>query len=129
MKLLLVIAIIGLFISFYAKYVENRKKNNFDYRPFCDFSNTISCSAVLTSKYNKILKFQNTALGVLFYLIIIVFILVQKDVFIFIASILAALFSFYLAYIQFFKLRKLCFVCTLSHIINLSLVIFSYFKL
>lgn len=126
MNFLLTIATIGLFISVYAKYVEKRKQNNFNYRPLCDISNSISCSAVLTSKYNKIFKIKNTILGIAFYLIIIPLSIMQNYNAIFILSILAFLFSLALAYIQFFRIKKFCFLCTLSYLINLLLAILSY---
>lgn len=126
MNSIILISILGLIISIYAKYVKRKKLNNAKYRPLCDISNSISCSAVLTSKYNKLLKIQNTILGILFYIIIIALAIIQEYNSIFILSLLAFLFSLILAYIQFFKIKKFCFVCTLSYIINLLLAIFSY---
>lgn len=129
MNFLLALSIIGLLISIYSKYIEKEKQNNKNYRALCDVSNSISCSAVLTSKYNKIFKIQNTILGILFYIIIIALAIKQEYNFIFILATLAFLFSLALAYIQFFKIKKFCFLCTLSYLINLLLAILSYSKI
>ncbi|RDD41557.1 Vitamin K epoxide reductase complex subunit 1 [Trichoplax sp. H2] len=48
-----VMSLVGLALSVYALHVETTKESNKNYKAFCDFGASISCSKVFTSKYGK----------------------------------------------------------------------------
>uniref|UniRef100_A0A146MIX5 vitamin-K-epoxide reductase (warfarin-sensitive) n=1 Tax=Schistosoma mansoni TaxID=6183 RepID=A0A146MIX5_SCHMA len=49
-KLMSSSCIVGILICIYALHVEHSKESNKEYRAFCDVSEYMSCSNVLTSK-------------------------------------------------------------------------------
>ena len=85
LKSLELISVIGLSISVYAIYVENKKTQDESYQALCDIGEKISCSAVLTSEWShlfstiglfkkdSILDQSNAVYGFLFYLTVNLF--------------------------------------------------------
>ena len=129
-------AVVGLLLSIYAYYVEIKTKQNVNYKAVCDITDGASCGKVVTSKYGKIVDgISNSVGGILFYISVLVLTLYNLPVFmtslqaIFYLSVLSILGSLYLAYIQYFKIKSLCVVCTAIYIVNILLVVFSYLKL
>jgi uncharacterized membrane protein len=92
------------------------------------------CETVLYSKYNKMFGFPNENLGMLYYFLlavsVIIFLLgIESFGFISITvtllsfAVLAFLFSLYLTYIQFFVLKATCDYCLSSALVNLLILI------
>ncbi len=124
--ILLILSILGLFISVYAFYIEKKLENNKKYSPICDINDRISCKINLTSDYSKFFLVSNSFIGIFFYIMIILLIILNLNLLILIASIPSTIFSIYLAYVSFFKLRNFCLVCTPIYIINFLITLISY---
>lgn len=118
---LIVLALLGLLDAGYLAYEHYRHK------PLvCPLDH--DCSVVTESRWSHVFGIRNEVLGLLFYLslfigAISVFFLPQyTDILLllfFLASILAFLFSIFLAGIQFWVIRDYCFYCLISALINL----------
>ena len=126
-------AVIGLLLSIYAYYVEIKTKQNSKYKAVCDITDGASCGKVVTSKYGKIVDgISNSVGGIVFYILMLILTFYNLPVFITSAqamlylSIASILGSIYLGYIQYFKIKSLCIVCTGIYIVNILLLIFSY---
>ena len=117
------IAIIGLLLSLYSYYVEIRIKKNHHYKALCDITDTVSCSKVVNSKYSKIFDgFSNSLAGVLFY-IVIFFLSFYNLSYVLYLSALSIIASLYLGYVQYFKIKGICIVCSSVYIVNIILFI------
>ncbi|KAK7455721.1 hypothetical protein BaRGS_00039461 [Batillaria attramentaria] len=107
----ILLCMMGLLVSCYSLHVEVQKEHNPSYRAACDFSESMSCSKVLTSKYARgfgiverylaLLSPPSLSGPLLFYM-----------------SVSSVLVSFYLGYILFFVLRDVCVVCVTTYVIN-----------
>ncbi len=118
---LIVLTILGIVNASYLVFSSYRKK------PLICLINH-QCNEVVKSKWSKIFHVPNDLLGLLFYIFLLsgifITIITQKyieiiSLVILIATSLALLFSIYLTVIQLFFLRKRCFYCFISALINL----------
>ena len=121
------LAIIGFLLSCYLLYIDKKIKQDKNYQPLCDISDTISCTKAFKSKWGKTFGIANWVYGLLFYAFVFVatFISIQL---IFFLAIFSVLISFYLAYVLHFKLKTVCLVCYLTYTVNILLLVFSYLK-
>ncbi len=124
--LLLILSFLGFALSIYSFYVEKRLEKNKKYSPVCDLHDKISCKKNFTSSYAKSFSFSNSFIGIFFYLLLIILSYINIVNVIFYLSIPSLIFSIYLAYISFFKLKNFCILCSLIYIINILIAIFSY---
>ncbi|CAF1615669.1 unnamed protein product [Rotaria sp. Silwood1] len=136
------LGIAGFITCIYTFYVKKQHDKNPKYRALCDLGPNASCTRVLTSKYgtgfgitdalfgkNSKMNASNGNLGMIFYILQIIFGLIPIPLFTKIAlisSILACLGSLYLAYILAFILKDLCLVCVATYIINAGLLWSNY---
>ena len=118
---LIVLSILGTVNASYLVFSSYRKK------PLICLINH-QCNEVVKSKWSRIFYVPNDLLGLLFYIFLLGGILTtiintRYDelilLVILIATSLALLFSIYLTVIQLFFLRKRCFYCFISALINL----------
>ena len=123
----LLLSIIGFCITLYDYYIEYSLKKNPLYKPVCDITDSISCTKPIQSAYGKLFGISNSLLGMGFYVLMIILSLIQAELFLFIFSFIAVLFSIYLAYILMFKIRSLCFICVAIYSINVALLLVSYY--
>lgn len=102
-------------------------------RSFCNLSSTIDCDTALMSAHAYLWKIPNSELGFLFYFLIALFCawaLVAASKrhsllsFLLHTCFAGILYSLYMAYILFFKLKVICLMCTASYILTLALFIF-----
>ncbi|KAK1947440.1 Vitamin K epoxide reductase complex subunit 1 [Phytophthora citrophthora] len=130
---------LGVAVSSYAVYVKKQKTVlQSEYAAFCD-SEVFSCSEVLTSEYSSLLSHwgvverdsvldvSNAHLGVVVYMLYMLFPLVQKVVpyhaeFYAVVSCCATIVMLYLAFILAFVLRDFCIVCVATYIITTALL-------
>jgi len=121
------LAIVGFIIAWYIFY-KKRKKEHI----ICIVGK--KCETVLYSKYNKMFGFSNENLGMVYYFLVAVLVIIfllgtESFGFISITTILIAsavfafVFSLYLTYIQFFVLKAACDYCLMSTVINLLILI------
>lgn len=122
-----ILGIFGICLSIYAYFLEQKIKTNKNYAPFCDISENVSCSKVVTSKYGTLFAISNSVWGIIFYSAIITasFFNLYKTVFILSAFGFGG--SIVLATILYFILKTVCLICTSIYIINILLLITSYY--
>jgi len=135
----LIVSGLGFLISYYAFFVSSSKQNDSSYMALCDISESMSCSAVLTSEYSKgfgvigkifgaesSLNQSNSFFGMIFYSAICLTCLYPA---VFLAKIqllmavMSTLVTVYLSYVLFYVLEVICLVCVATYIINLIFLI------
>lgn len=121
--LIIILSIIGLTISIYAYFIENKIKENVDYKPFCDISDKLSCSKPVLSKYSNLFYFSNSIMGIFYYIAIIALAWLNQVNILFYLSCACLLISLILAYILFSKIKVVCLICLSIYIINLLIFI------
>ncbi len=126
MYIFIILAAIGLVLSAYAYYVEKRKKDK-KYKPACDINNKISCTKAFMSKYGKLFGVSNSLLGIVFYLFVILLFAFGYRNTVFYLTLFSVIGSSYLAYLQLFKVKGFCVVCSLIYLVNIFLLLFSIF--
>ena len=81
------------------------------------------CSVVTESKWSKVFFVRNEILGLSFYLLILIFLIISiilpnfsSKIYIFLLSlsIIGIAFSIFLVYLQIYKIRDYCFYCLIS---------------
>mgnify|MGYP001600424065 CR=1 FL=1 len=125
-NIIIILSIIGVFLSIYAFYIERKTRENKKYKAVCDIGNNASCTKAFSSSYGKMFGISNSLAGIGFYIMIIILTIIGYPKIFFYFSIISLLFTLYLAYVSFFKLKNLCIICSLIYVINILLVIFGY---
>lgn len=123
------LAALGFVISLYTYLIEQKIRNNSEYKPVCDISDRISCSKVINSEYSNIFFFSNAIAGMLFYAGVVILALLSLTQLLLIASIASCVFTCYLAYLLYFKIKSYCILCTSLYIINFAILITLILKL
>ncbi|XP_046579378.1 vitamin K epoxide reductase complex subunit 1-like protein 1 [Haliotis rubra] len=142
---ILLLCSLGIVISGYAYHVEMSKEKDDSYRALCDFSETISCSKVFTSRWGRgfglidrivgresLLNQPNSVFGMIFYAFQVTIAYNPTSfgaVVQLVSSMIANVGSIYLAYILFFVLKDVCIVCMSMYVINFLLLLCSISKL
>ena len=121
-----IIAVLGFLLSWYALHIEKKSEKDANYKPVCDITEKANCSTVISSEYGKIGGISNSLGGLGFYALIFILGFFNFGQLIFYLAIASILGSIYLAYIQYFKLKTICFVCSSIYAVNILLVIYSY---
>ncbi len=121
-----IVSVIGFLLSLYSYYVEKKIKKNHHYKALCDISSKINCSQIARSKYSHMIDgISNSLLGMLSY--VLVFAMAFYSItYVLYLSMAALIASVYLGYVQYFKIKKVCIVCSLIYAVNILLFIFSY---
>ena len=123
---IIVLAGIGIVLSFYAWNVEQHVGRKKGYHAACDINEEVSCTRAFTSSYGRLLGASNSFYGMVFYALIILLALRQETGYILVLSILVLLASICLAYLQYVKVNTLCLVCNAIYVVNILLAIVSY---
>ena len=123
-----ILAIIGFVLSAYFLNIKWKIKLNKNFKALCDLSDRVSCSKAVKSKYSGIFIVPNALLGIIFYVLVFVLDLFTMNLYIFILSILALVFSVYLIFLSF-KIGVACVVCITTYIINFFIFGFSLFSI
>ena len=121
-----VLAIFGLVVSGYAYFVEKKIAQNPTYKAVCDLSDVISCSKPITSPYGKLFGVSNALLGIGYYTLFLILLLAQAKVTLYVLALGAFLFSLYLAWLLYFRIRAFCILCTTTYVINILLLTLSF---
>lgn len=128
MTVIFIIALIGLAISIYGIKVESNLKENAQYKASCDLSDTISCSKPMLSQYNAMFGISNIWVSALYYCAIIASTFINLPMLTLILASLGVAVSIVFAYILYFKIRSLCLICTSLYIVNIALMVASFFS-
>lgn len=123
----LVLAALGFGLSWYAYHVEQYAGKKKGYHPACDINDNVSCTKAFTSAYGTTFGLSNGTWGMMLYLVMIVLALLGEVQWLFLLSCATVLASIYLAYVLYFKVRTWCIICTSVYVINIALVISTYF--
>ncbi len=116
--IILVLSLLGFFLAGYINLKTERKE-----KLVCVIGN--DCNKVIKSKYGKTFGMDNTFLGMIYYLVVLILALdvlifpwiVSVGLFywvFFLITLGAALFSVYLTIIQLFVIKELCEYCLLT---------------
>lgn len=126
---LILIASVGFMVSLYGYFVENTLKKDSTYQPACDISDKISCSKVIHSEYGKMFAFSNTILGMIYYASMIACAFFKYTYFAFFLASASICVSLIFAYILFFKIKSFCPICVSVYVVNIALLITTYYNL
>lgn len=88
-----------------------------------------SCHDILGTGFSKALKVPNFVLGVFYYTAVFLHPLFANKEAYLMASVLASMFSLYLAHSLIYRLKMPCVLCFVSHIINFSITILLAMKI
>jgi uncharacterized membrane protein/protein-disulfide isomerase len=125
--LILVLAALGFLASVAALYVHYRMLNDPSYQSFCDVSDTVSCEAVLASRYSSLFGIPVAAGGAIWgALVLLLAGLGMRErsesrsgevaSYIFLLSTLGLAVVLYLGYASFFVIQKACPLCLTMYV-------------
>lgn len=120
------LATVGLLVSAYGYFIEQKMKQDPTYKPVCDISDKISCSKPFQSPYGSLMKIPNTIFGIGFYSAMLAFSVLEYKQPLFYFSLAAVGVSCYLAYILYVKIKSLCLLCSTIYAVNFGLLLASY---
>lgn len=116
-----VLSVAGVLTSAYALIVRQKVLSSPSYSPVCDISDRISCSRAFGSEYSSTMGIPNPLAGVIYYSgLAVASVLDILTAYLFYLTLPALVFTFYLAYISYFKQRNFCLVCTFAYLINIT---------
>ena len=124
-----VLSILGIIISLYGIFVENKVRRDMNYHAACDVSNTISCTKSFVSPYNKLLGVSNIVVCLVFYVAMLIFGLMDNATATMLLAWLGLAGTIVFAYVLYFKIKAVCLICTSMYIINIALVAVQYIKI
>lgn len=125
--ILVLLSFIGIGLCLYSLYIEQRMQGG-AYKPACDLNDRISCSKTFRSKYGRLFGISLAFYGVIFYSIALALGLMDAIGLLHLAALFAVAASLVLAYIQYFKLQTICLICTSLYIVNILLLVVSYYS-
>ncbi|XP_063364331.1 vitamin K epoxide reductase complex subunit 1-like protein 1 [Cydia amplana] len=134
-------AIVGILISTYALYVELSAEADPEYKAYCDLTEKVSCSKVLTSGFSKgfglvakgsQLELPNCIYGIIFYCLMIIMTTYDNMSVVrlqLLTAVMSVLTCIYLAYLLLFVLQDFCLVCISTYFVNGGIAALVYRKL
>lgn len=125
MELIIILAAIGFCLSLYALYLDRKVQEDPNYHPVCNISDRISCTKPITSGYGKLFGFSNSILGIIFYPILGLLAFLNQPTVLLLAASGLLLFTIFLAYVLFAKVKAICPVCIAIYLVNISIFIVS----
>ncbi|MFC1740965.1 vitamin K epoxide reductase family protein [Nanoarchaeota archaeon] len=123
---LIAISSVGIILAVYLLYVEYKLKKNSSYHAVCDISAKVSCTGTVTTKYANMFKMSNALVGLVFYTVVLALSLIDQARLAFYISVPAVLFTLYLIYLTYFRLKKYCIVCHATYVVNVLILVVSY---
>ncbi len=123
MDALAIVSFFGFLLSAYAFIVERRYERDRKYRAACDLSRIISCTKAFSSRYGKLLGISNSIIGIGYYLMLSIFLVLDQKEFLIYLIFPAFFASLFLAYLSFIKMKNFCLVCTAIYLVNTALFI------
>ena len=121
--IILLLSIIGFLNAFYLNW-QHRREVKTGQKMYCLIGG--DCGEVVGSKYGKTFGIKNELIGMVYYALLGAYTLVGMfaqianfEILVKIIAALAAIFSFYLLYIQTIVLKKFCSWCLIAIAINL----------
>jgi vitamin-K-epoxide reductase (warfarin-sensitive) len=121
-----ILSLIGICISLYGIYVENRVKQNSTYQASCDISDRVSCTKPFLSPYGKLLGVSNIWVSLIYYCCMFVLAVIDAQQGIQVFALVGSVFTIIFAYFLYVKIRSICLICTSLYGINALLMITAY---
>lgn len=128
MLILMLLAALGFGLSLYAYYLEKKIQEDPTYHPVCNISERVSCTKPITSPYGKLFGFSNSILGLVFYPLLGVLALLNQPRVLHLAALGLLLFTTYLAYVLFAKVKAICPLCIAVYVVNISIALVCLLK-
>lgn len=122
------ISLAGLLLSLYAYYVEIRVQKDASYKAVCDLNNRVSCTRALKSGYGHLFGISNALPGMGFYLTMFILSGYGMSMYMFWLAVASFLFSIYLGYLLYFKIKSFCLICNGIYLVNVILLVLSYIE-
>lgn len=128
--IILLLAVLGFLNAFYLHY-QYKQYTNYGKQMFCLIGG--KCADVISSKYGITLRIKNELIGMTYYVSLSLYLILaffMPDLFrnfiIFpkLATLIAALFSLYLLFVQAVILRMFCSWCLIAIAINILIFYF-----
>lgn len=123
-----ILTMIGLLISFYGVYFTKRKKSSANFKPFCDFSDKVSCTKAFESKGGALFGVKNYVMGIFFYVAMFMLVLGNLHIFAVFLSMASLFMSMYLASILVTEVRSFCVICVSTYVVNILIFLFLVIK-
>ena len=119
---------LGICFSVYLCYEHHLLEKNRGEKSFCDINDKISCTKVNSSKYATIFGIPMAYLGLFFFLsmFVLTFLSLQFSfplLYLRLWGLFGAISSFYLLYLEIFKIKSICPLCTITYIFDWLIVI------
>ncbi len=112
---------LGFIFSLYLYFVEKKLQANPLYKPACDINDRLSCSTVAQSGYGDMFFIPFSLMGIFYYPFLAILFWSRLDWLALVITSVSILISLYLAYLQVFKIRAICIVCSVIYLINIGL--------
>lgn len=125
---IIILSLIGFAICVYGYIVERNFAKNPSYHAACDISDRVSCTKLFTSKYGKMFGVSNIILGMIFYITMTVLAYLGMTTLVFYGAVIAFLGTVVFAYISYVVMKVVCPLCTSIYVVNIALLIVSYFN-
>ena len=122
-----VLATFGLLLSIHALWINGHYRRRMRYRPWCDFSETVSCSRAFTSNYSRAFGFHNAWFGLAAYPAVAWLALTGRTLELLGAGTLLLLAAASLAYVSYVRMRNYCVVCTAIYAVNLGIFLIALY--
>ncbi len=121
-----IVAVVGALLSLYALKVERKMSTAGSYRAVCDINDHVSCTKAFSSPYGHVFGVPNSLLGLGFYAFVLVVSFTVYSAYLVYFTTPSLLFSVYLAYLSYVKMKNYCLVCNGIYLINILLLVLSW---
>lgn len=115
MIIIFILALLGFLNAFFLFY-QHRREIKTGQKMFCLIGG--DCGVVVGSKYGQTLGIKNEKIGMAYYALLIILLLVNQLLLAQIIALVAIVFSIYLLIVQTFILRQFCSWCLIAIGIN-----------
>jgi Predicted membrane protein len=126
MIIVVLLASLGLGISWYGYTVELKTTRDVTYKPSCDISDRISCTKAFTSPYGKLFGVSNTLVGMVFYVLVLVLAILGYTSLVRVLTVAGMMATGMFAYLLFVKVKSYCLVCAATYVVNILLLLASF---
>lgn len=128
LKIIIVLSILGFFLSSYLTYSHIMFRRSPEYKSGCSWFSTGEddpCKTVDASKYSKVFGIPVALSGAFYFLFILTLSILKFAKFIFLTTLAGIIIYIYLTYLEIFVINAICPLCVITSIINLLIFLFS----
>lgn len=128
LKIIIILTILGFFLSSYLTYSHIMFRRSPEYKSGCSWFSTGEddlCKTVDASKYSEVFGLPVASLGAFYFLFILALSILKFAKFIFLTTLAGIIIYIYLIYLEIFVIKVICPLCVITSIINLLIFLFS----